>query len=414
MMKNFRTYVYILLLILAISSSIYILQSHFTLKNEGYLELGLLGDDEKAYHYFDTNSSVVVNGSSLNWKIYLGNHYDLDKKVLIRIKIQNSSTSLPNDHIHTPSPIDSIVDIPLTLTASKSMITPIKWSIINIEKKNGFQTLEGLSINGKTYNVNILSKDARYVIIFELWVYNSTTNQYSFTWNTDSTGSASTYIWFRSFAPTYPRYPLNVYLPFIDSSNPAIDASGNNNDVTTNGYLVWRNDYGGYFYFNGVNTYMNRTSVSGLSPSSFSIAYWSRQTAASPNLMCIISLFGTNCSSIYVEPNTHLYFFKAIVSGVTYDLPLGSLDENWHHFVITFDGSTLVGYVDGQMRFNVPSPGEISKIDDSLFIGNSGLSSLPASNWFYGSIDEVRIYPNALTLTDIQNQYNSEKTTYIP
>ncbi|MCX6648724.1 MAG: LamG domain-containing protein [Candidatus Bathyarchaeota archaeon] len=414
MVKNYKTYVYLISLIIALALSIYVLNLSLPGKNEDYLELGLLGKDGKASHYFVTNSSVVNSGTTVSWTLYVGNNFKVDKQALIKVKLQNSTMSLPNDFNHIPSPSASILELPVNLSAKKSISFPIVWGIGNIEKKNTTQILKSLTVNGIKYDVSVPSTDARYSLILELWVYNSVTNQYSFEWKSSDSGSASVYMWFRAFSPTYPSVPLSLYLPFINMSNSTVDASGNNNDAFTHGYLVWLNGNGGCYYFNGVNTYINRASLSKVSNSQLTVTYWGRQTGATQNEMHTIGLFGNQSLTVYIAPNTRNYYVRSTISGITSNSSIGALDENWHHFAVTYDGSKLLVYVDGVLKSDVTAPGIITKIDDSLFLGATGVGSIPSGNWYYGAIDEVRIYPSALSNSDIQGQFTSEKSNYIP
>jgi len=78
----------------------------------------------------------------------------------------------------------------------------------------------------------------------------------------------------------------------------------------------------------------------------------------------------------------------------------------WHHGVVTFDGSILRLYVDG---VQVPTTFSTSSIPETA--GNHplkiGANSRIASNLFTGSIDEVGVWSRALTTTEIANLMNN-------
>ncbi len=91
------------------------------------------------------------------------------------------------------------------------------------------------------------------------------------------------------------------------------------------------------------------------------------------------------------------------------------LDSNWHHVAASRDGSTFSIYVDGVLRKSTSqSIGAILTANSYVRIGgsNSGpgnstspVTNEPANN-FRGVIDELTIYPRALTPLEIARAYN--------
>lgn len=82
---------------------------------------------------------------------------------------------------------------------------------------------------------------------------------------------------------------------------------------------------------------------------------------------------------------------------------LDGVNSKWFHFVLTYDGAAMRGYVDGVEAISpTPWSGTIISTLDSLFIG-------VRSGYFDGIIDEVRIYNRALTPEEISLRYNLVK-----
>jgi hypothetical protein len=81
-------------------------------------------------------------------------------------------------------------------------------------------------------------------------------------------------------------------------------------------------------------------------------------------------------------------------------------DNNWHYVSATYDGSTMKLYVDGALeRSSSVSTSYLSGLDGStaMKIGNGN----HASEYFIGELDEVAIWNDVLSLSEIKSLYNS-------
>lgn len=200
-----------------------------------------------------------------------------------------------------------------------------------------------------------------------------------------------------------------LWMPFIDTSVPIKDLSGYENHATPNGGVTWVSEAGGSYRFDGADDYIYRESVAGLSTTQVTFSYWSKQEGTSTNFMHTMGLFGGHRATVYVAPDSYLYVYKfSSVSGASYEAPIATLDGEWHHTAVVFDGSRLRVYVDGAERVDVSAPGVIDKVDDSIFLGTTGYGSTPSSNWFKGLIDGVKVYSRALSSIEVQNEYYLE------
>jgi hypothetical protein len=76
-------------------------------------------------------------------------------------------------------------------------------------------------------------------------------------------------------------------------------------------------------------------------------------------------------------------------------------DTNWHYVVATYDGATARIYLDGKQASQTKSTLQMAANANPLNIGraNSG------GSFFNGWLDDVAIYPTALTATQIANHY---------
>jgi Concanavalin A-like lectin/glucanases superfamily/Secretion system C-terminal sorting domain len=90
--------------------------------------------------------------------------------------------------------------------------------------------------------------------------------------------------------------------------------------------------------------------------------------------------------------------------------------NNWTHFVVTISGGTIKIYVNGNLGISTPgaftSNTIVASKDFSLGVGVSALGVAPYTDvnmgYFNGSLDEVRIYDNAMTDAQVLQLYKNE------
>jgi len=91
------------------------------------------------------------------------------------------------------------------------------------------------------------------------------------------------------------------------------------------------------------------------------------------------------------------------------ELVVGSLNysiSTWYHIAITWDGTDFIWYVDGSQSdittdstFTTTSRGE-------FFLGGDALNN---RNYADVTLDHIKVYDRALSLTEIQDEYNNTK-----
>jgi hypothetical protein len=166
-------------------------------QEEQFFELGLLNSEKKTNGYFTYDNSTITINATTSWYIYLSNHMSTDQKVVIRIKLLNSTNKLPDDKLHQSSPSSTLYEIPILLYKGQTINLPFQWSISKTKYQDGTINIENIIINGDTANVNATSTNSRFRIVFELWVYNNTIGDYVYGWDTGKESlSASIYILF--------------------------------------------------------------------------------------------------------------------------------------------------------------------------------------------------------------------------
>ncbi|MGB0175520.1 MAG: LamG domain-containing protein, partial [Owenweeksia sp.] len=79
---------------------------------------------------------------------------------------------------------------------------------------------------------------------------------------------------------------------------------------------------------------------------------------------------------------------------------------NWYHIALTFDGTTMRAYVNGNSDGSTLASGTIHNGTSDLYIGARSEGNL--SRYFDGTLDEVRIWNTTRSQADIQNDMNNE------
>ncbi len=91
------------------------------------------------------------------------------------------------------------------------------------------------------------------------------------------------------------------------------------------------------------------------------------------------------------------------VGGVWYRAGFGSLAANtWYHLAASYDGISLKAYRDGELITTTSCPGVPTAESSSLKLGRHAA----AANFFSGTVDDVYVYPCALTQAEIEALMN--------
>ncbi len=108
--------------------------------------------------------------------------------------------------------------------------------------------------------------------------------------------------------------------------------------------------------------------------------------------------------AVYIDNGAALHAEVWGTSGPGYTIATGA----WHHFVATWDGTTLALWVDGASRTSF-TPGALSVASTyGLTIGSDVLGNT-TGDFFNGLLDECAIYSSALTPAQITNHYSLGK-----
>jgi len=144
--------------------------------------------------------------------------------------------------------------------------------------------------------------------------------------------------------------------------------------------------------------------------STLTIETWIYATNSSASIQNVISKSSSTSNNGYIFPRTdngwsNVICYLYIGGWKTFSVSFPSLNA-WHHLAVTYDGVNVKMYVDGQLSSTTPQTGSIYTNANALVFGNQ----TDYSEYFEGQIDEVRIWDDVRTATEITDNMYKELT----
>jgi len=186
----------------------------------------------------------------------------------------------------------------------------------------------------------------------------------------------------------------------------AADSSGNNNRGTLVNGATWSTTakFGNAASFDGTNDRIDVADSNSLDlTSGMTLEAWVRPTASSGYRTVLLKeVSGELAYSIYAADSDHSTRpsgWIRVANTSRYADGTGALPLNtYSHVAVTYNGSSLVFYVNGVATRTTAVTGNIQTSTMSLRIGGNTIWG----EYFQGQIDEVRVYNRALTQSEIQ------------
>ena len=184
----------------------------------------------------------------------------------------------------------------------------------------------------------------------------------------------------------------------------ANDTSGNSNNGTNTGAVLTTGQDGqanGAYSFNGSSKISLPATAAVTGNNTYAISVWVKPTAYG-NTKGIVGwgLWGTNSNANAIRLTStginHYWWYNDLV--VT---KAGLADGFWHSIIAQFNGTTRSIYVDGALVGSDTPVGHNATANDV----NIGVTY--GTEYFTGSIDDVRIYDKALQVYEIQALYGA-------
>ncbi|MCX6719477.1 MAG: prepilin-type N-terminal cleavage/methylation domain-containing protein [Candidatus Taylorbacteria bacterium] len=191
----------------------------------------------------------------------------------------------------------------------------------------------------------------------------------------------------------------------FDGTDPTSDSSGNNNNlVFTGAPIVDSSDISGNkITFNGSNYAVSSKAIT--FGANWTESVWMYPTSSGPTQIFIST---TNYMLPYILFTTNHFYVSildgscAFVSGAIIDSSARALNQ-WYQVTLTRNGTanTTKLYVNGQLVGTDSTNGLCTTMVSPIILGTDG----PGYYQFTGSLDNVRIYPQALSIEEIKKLY---------
>lgn len=213
------------------------------------------------------------------------------------------------------------------------------------------------------------------------------------------------------------------------------ETSGLANDIASNDHLtingtVTRGQPGAVpgdadqaIRFNGVSTQFGSTSAVRLGRHTFTVEAWFRTSSTAGGKIIGFGNRTTGNSSsydrhLYVGNDGRVRFGVAPAVGLrVLASPTSLVDDTWHHVVGTLGGGVMRLYVDGQQVGELTNVRMAANYQGVWRVGGdnlNGWTNRPASDYFNGTIDEVAVYPRALTAAEVALNHAIGSTGTVP
>ena len=203
-----------------------------------------------------------------------------------------------------------------------------------------------------------------------------------------------------------PTSGLVGYYPFNGNTN---DESTNSNDGTVNGATLTTDRFGNVnsaYSFDGIsNIEVPNNSILNGNLQKLSISLWVKAQSQThgQNLVgadmndrgYIVNIGGSTQKVEFAIASSSASSWDGVVTQETV-----ATNDEWHHIVAVYDGSTMKTYFNGVQNgtFTGATPSSIRAVSSELYFGG-----YRADNFLSGSLDDIRIYNNALTECQVQS-----------
>jgi len=195
-----RTLIVIFIILLAVCETL-VYVTTTPRPTEQFMQLYVLGPNQLAADYYPNNQPKVEIREQLVWYLGVTNDMGSVQFISIRVKISNQTIEPPNDTLALESPAPLVIEFTRFLQDNETWLSPFVWSIENMTINGGATHILALQINNETYQISDWSATNGYNfrLIFELWTWQGSTNDFEFGWNSNGVQQAAwLQLWFNT------------------------------------------------------------------------------------------------------------------------------------------------------------------------------------------------------------------------
>lgn len=209
----------------------------------------------------------------------------------------------------------------------------------------------------------------------------------------------------------------------LDGTGPtATDAAGGNDGAVRGSPTQGVDgvfDTTAYAFGTSPDNYVEVADASALRPGALSVGGWYR-TDSGANSQTVVqkadSRYGREGYAVDVQTPNSLRGHVAVESGQAAVNPFGltTQDGAWHHVFMTWDGSDLVLYFDGdEVDRDSSQSGDVVHSGRPLYIG-WGDNSYTTYYDMDGALDDIRLYDTGLSATQVTDIFENNTGTGDP
>lgn len=211
-----------------------------------------------------------------------------------------------------------------------------------------------------------------------------------------------------------PKIVTDGLVLYLDAANPYSYVSGSTtwNDLSrstitgtlTNG-PIFNTGSGGNIVFDGVNDFISIPDNAVLDPTTLTFSTWLNPNVTSSRSSEIF-VHGDNINGWYLELGT---LTPILFVGATNRSTLVALTNNtWQFLTVTYDGANIRIYINNTLRNTAALSTPITR-----YTGSARLGDWIGGGYAYpGRIATAQLYNRVLTLTEIQQNYNTQKSRF--
>ena len=198
------------------------------------------------------------------------------------------------------------------------------------------------------------------------------------------------------------------------------DLSGQNNNGTLINGVTYNSGDGGYFIFDGANDRVSLPAGSDFAygTGDFTIETWFNVTGTSPQTYGEIAfsqtVAGTNYFIAYTSRGNPVLKKPTFTYGTGGGTPIVSVqsytEDNWYHYVITRNGTTLTMYLNN----SVVASGTVSfNFTNTTYVPTIGAYTHSDNHNLDGKISIVRVYKGkGFSSSDVTQNFDAVKSRY--
>jgi len=174
---------------------------------EQFFQIYVLGETRMAERYYPDNSSNIPVGRLIKWYLGTTNFMGSVQYAVIKVKLGNSTTEVPDDVDYMPSPAPVLMEFGRVLMDNETWEFPFTWLIGEVATYNNVTLATVLAINVKNGvevrrgQVSALNGH-NFRIIFELWTFDPLTEDLILGWRAGGERKVAwLQIWFNATKP---------------------------------------------------------------------------------------------------------------------------------------------------------------------------------------------------------------------